>query len=287
MAVLIVDGMSVLMTTGGAAARLDRGYAFSFLTQITAAVKKLKTVGTLVCWEGGFSKRTEILPGYKANRSPIPDLISRDRELLKSLLTHLGADQFHAPGYEADDVIAHLTNTLQTDVIILSADKDLLQLVSPRVSVYQKARKPGEKTVRELITSANFFEKTTWHNPAQYLMAHCAIGDAVDCIPGMPGVSANSINLYFMGAEIGEKKRARIDEFFRDSELYLRNRSLISMMNTRDLPVQRVAGQINPYAAFRLLEEMGFASITGKFNGWFEAWEKANLNTITEVPQNG
>lgn len=285
MTVLIVDGMSVFRTVAGAAAHLDRGFAYSFLIQVTAAAKKMKSTEIALCWEGGHARRAEILPSYKENRSSTPDVMREDRDSVKQLYKHLGCDQYFAPGHEADDVIACLANVYaggQQEVVIMSADKDMLQLVRPNVSVYQKVRKAGTKTPREKITLKNFQEKTGWVSPSQYVEAHCALGDAVDCIPGIAGVGEAMIHAYHLGMDIPKAKRERLDEFYDNSDQYLLNKTLIDIRSTCDLPLVRTPGSFSFLDAYNLLLEMQFRSITVRFEDWIEPYEKVSKSQQKE-----
>ena len=167
-----------------------------------------------MCWEGGFKKRKELLPDYKSNRVSSSPEVYDQRAELQVLLCLLGADQYYPREHEADDMIAYLANTREEDQVIMSADKDMLQLIRPNVSVYQKVRKAGSKAGREIIDYRNFQEKTGWLNPKTFLEAHCALGDAVDQIPKVKGVGEAVIHAYFLGMEIPPSKKRTLDEFF-------------------------------------------------------------------------
>jgi hypothetical protein len=279
--------MSVLKTLAGQAAQLDRGYAWSFLTQLTAAVKKIKPSGVDVCWEGGHSRRAAVLPGYKSNRVGSSEQLRDERGELQQLLCSLGADQYVAPGHEADDMIASLVNTVPGEHVIMSADKDMLQLVSSRVSVYQKVRTTGTKSQRMLITAANFQECTGWPDPNTWLKAHCALGDAVDCVPKVAGVGPGMIHAYWLGMEVPPSKRKILDAFYAGSAQYKLNMQLIELITVRQLPHERVPGRLVPGDVYRQLEAMQFNSLTAKFGDWLRPWEQvaahADLSAVSPV----
>ena len=273
---LIVDGMSVFKTLAGQAAHLDRGYAFSFLTQVTAAVKKLKPSRVDVCWEGGFTARAQLLPDYKSKRVESSEVQRNERLELQTVLTSLGCHQHFCPGHEADDVIAYLVNTQPGHHVIMSADKDMLQLISPRVSVYQKVRKAGLKAVREVIDIQNFQEKTGWLNPEVYLQAHCALGDSVDQIPKLAGVGEGVIHAYFLGMDIPPSKQKKLDDFFNNSPQYLLNRKLIDLTGVKNLELRTTPPHWSEGDSYRLLGEMGFVSIAERFDTWVVPWYEAS-----------
>lgn len=274
---LVVDGMSILMNVAGPAAQFKNGYCYSFLTQINAAVKKIKPKGVFVCWEGGYQARTDAHPGYKAHRSGISDTIRLYREDVKKLLRVLGVWQVQADGYEADDVGAMLANTMQS-VTLMSNDKDWLQLVSPSVSLYQKVRGTGIKQERKIITWENFNQLTGWESPDQLFEAQLAIGDAVDGIPGLAGVGEPTIKAYHAGAEVQASKKAKLDEFYSGSEQYLLNKQLMDLRQIKELPTIRTEeATLNISALLALLNELAFASIVGKFDTWVVPWQEAQL----------
>ncbi len=273
--------MSVFKTLAGGAAHLERGYAYMFLTQVTAAVKKLSPRGVMLCWEGGFDERSALLPDYKSNREASSEHVRNERAEVQRLMRALGADQCFAPGKEADDAIASLANT-DGDCVIMSADKDMLQLVRPGVAVYQKVRGAGLKSQREVIDHQNFQDKTGWLNPAVFLEAHCALGDAVDQIPKLAGVGEKFVHLYHMGGEVPPSKRDKLDAFYAGSEQYRLNRQLIDLTQTRNLELVHNPGKFSDAEAYRLLTELGFDSLAAKYDQWVVPWEEATANA--DVP---
>ncbi|MGD9128290.1 MAG: DNA polymerase I, partial [Planctomycetia bacterium] len=78
--------------------------------------------------------RKEIFPEYKANRPPPPEDLKEQFPMVEALLSGFGLCVVQKDGYEADDVIATLTVRARDrgfDVVIVSGDKDLMQLVAP------------------------------------------------------------------------------------------------------------------------------------------------------------
>ncbi len=84
------------------------------------------------------SFRHEAYEGYKAGRVPTPEDFPRQLALIKELVDLLGLTRLEVPGYEADDVLASLAKKAEREgyeVRILTADRDLYQLLSERISV--------------------------------------------------------------------------------------------------------------------------------------------------------
>lgn len=139
-----------------------------------------------ICVDSGRSFRRDIEATYKANR---PDHDERLGHQIKLAIKSLEADGFpiwSVPGFEADDLIATATRiafeTTEADVIIVSADKDLLQLVGPRVTA--QSVKDGAR-IDEAAVVAKF-----GIGPELMRDYLTLVGDSSDNIPGVKGVGA-------------------------------------------------------------------------------------------------
>ncbi len=273
---LIVDGLSVFHSVAGPAAFLDNGYTYSFVMQLTSAVKKFKPRGIFVCWDGGSVKRSALHPGYKADRvSSMNDVKCKYLEDVKYFLTAAGVDQLFAEGYEADDIGAMLANTLESAVLV-SNDKDWLQLVRPGISVYHRCKREGRKSEKIEITVDNFAKYSGWGNPEELVKGLCAMGDGVDKIDGLFGIGDGTIKSYLMGVKIGEVKQKMLDEFFAGDPLYIRNRKLIELRDIREIPgLVSTMGSFDERLVKSLLEEFGFASMLKKFPEWVQPYREA------------
>jgi DNA polymerase-1 len=132
---------------------------------------------------GAHTHRNELYPLYKANRgAPPPDLVPQF-DLCRELVTALGIPVAMCPGFEADDLIATLTDRLRAarhPVVIVSGDKDLAQLVGPGVQIYDLAK---DTWWDETSIPARLGVRA-----GQVLDLLALTGDAVDNIPGVPGV---------------------------------------------------------------------------------------------------
>ncbi len=136
--------------------------------------------------------RSKLLPEYKAHRPPAPeDLFPQVERCLKTL-RELGVPIYGAEGYEADDVIASIVTTLRKShpdlrIRIVSKDKDLKQLLeAPR------STDGGPVELFDLHTDLAFgvaeLKADTGLDPSQVIDMLSLMGDAVDNVPGVPGV---------------------------------------------------------------------------------------------------
>ena len=84
--------------------------------------------------------RKEMFDGYKAKRKPMPDELASQIPILKELLCAMGIKILTMDGYEADDIIGTLAKCFHKDTIVVSGDKDCLQLIDDTTIVYNTKR---------------------------------------------------------------------------------------------------------------------------------------------------
>jgi DNA polymerase-1 len=166
---------------------------------------------------GEPTHRTQEFAGYKANRVETPpDLIDQIPHI-ERVLHAMRIPILHYPGFEADDVIGTITRRAEQqgfDVVIVSSDKDMLQLVNERVSMFNPAK------------------DDTWYDPAkvkefmgvepsQVADLLALKGDSVDNIPGAPGIGdkgAVTIIQQFGSIEAALERAAEVErKMYRES----------------------------------------------------------------------
>ncbi|BBX08393.1 DNA polymerase I [Mycolicibacterium aichiense] len=131
--------------------------------------------------------RKEKYPEYKEGRSATPDEFRGQIEITKEVLNALGITVLAEPGFEADDIIATLaTQAEQEDyrVLVVTGDRDALQLVSPDVTVLYPRKGVSDLT---RFTPEAVVEKYGL-TPTQYPDFAALRGDPSDNLPGIPGV---------------------------------------------------------------------------------------------------
>jgi DNA polymerase-1 len=140
------------------------------------------------CFDAGPQTfRNELFPAYKANRGePPPDLVPQF-DLCKELVARMGIATAMQPGFEADDLLATLTARLRRAgfaVVIVTGDKDLAQLLGPKVRIWDLAKDEeyGAQAVPERMGV----------HAAQVADLLALMGDSVDNIPGVRGVGAKA-----------------------------------------------------------------------------------------------
>ncbi len=128
-------------------------------------------------------QRKQIYPEYKAHRDPAPEDFEPQERRILQILSAARIPMLRIEGWEADDILATLARRFagpEMQVVFVSRDKDLDQLLSPSVSMYD----PNKD---ELLTHDRLSAVKGW-TPAQAIDAQTLIGDTVDNVPGVPGI---------------------------------------------------------------------------------------------------
>ncbi len=123
--------------------------------------------------------------GYKEHRRPMPEALVSQMPLIKEFFKVFKIPVFELEGYEADDVLGTLarrTSAEGIDVFLVTGDKDLLQLLSPKIKVYRPTQ-DGHEVVDEETLNKKWGLK-----PGQVVEVMALMGDDTDAIPGVPGI---------------------------------------------------------------------------------------------------
>ena len=136
---------------------------------------------------GKVAFRSEILPGYKANRPPMPDDLRSQIPLIKRIAEAFGWQLFQHENWEADDLIGGMAEKFTSlPVRIVSSDKDLSQLINDRI----KMLVPGSNTF-ELRGKDEVVQK--FGVVPELIVDYLSLlGDSSDNIPGVPGIGPKS-----------------------------------------------------------------------------------------------
>jgi 5'-3' exonuclease len=155
------------------------------LSKIHMLSSRHQTSGVAVCADAGRSFRKDLAPTYKANRPDKEEPLIHQLRLTEEALIAQGYPVWRIPGYEADDVIAsavkRLTDLQEIEILIASSDKDLMQLIGPRVQVVSLT----SGVVYDEIAAALKFHGV---KPEQMIDYQIMVGDSADNIKGIPGI---------------------------------------------------------------------------------------------------
>jgi DNA polymerase-1 len=215
----------------------------------------------IVVWDGGLSaERTALLPEYKAQRPGMPDDLRPQLDGIVGYLGAAGVASFCREGVEADDYIACLARRASDagmTVVIASADKDFMQLVSVRVGLLNPNDKSGT------VWTDGQVRAKTGVGPSQIVDWLSLTGDTVDNIPGVAGVgpktAAELLNQFGSVAalyeRLGEVKSEKLRAAVRAAaDAVRRNCELVRLRD--DLPCEFSPGALveKPADAGRLRE---------------------------------
>jgi DNA polymerase-1 len=147
--------------------------------------ERARTMGPLRKWDGKTQRFEEVgYEGYKANRAAMPEDLRRQIPYIRRALEALRIPILEAEGFEADDVIGTLAREAaeqEHEVFIVSGDKDMMQLVTPTVKILNPQKD-------NLILDPAKVVETLGVPPEKVVDVMALRGDAVDNIPGAPGI---------------------------------------------------------------------------------------------------
>lgn len=166
---------------------------------------------------------------YKATRKPMPNELASQLPILKDLLRALGVTICEKEGYEADDIIGTIAKKYDVDTIIVSGDRDVLQLVDENTTVFNTKRGVTDIKVYDLQSLQE--ENLTPYKVIEY---KALAGDSSDNIPGCPGVGEKTAfnlldsyggldgvyeNINQIKGKLGERLRENKEQVYLSKEL--------------------------------------------------------------------
>ncbi|MBM6997660.1 5'-3' exonuclease [Paenibacillus sp. DXFW5] len=195
--ILLVDGMALMFRAFYASAatgyirRTKAGVptnaVYGFMRYFWDAVQKFGPTHIACCWDlGSKTFRTEQFTDYKGNRSDAPEELIPQFSMIREVMDSLGIPNVSSPGFEADDCIGTLSSRFgqEMDVLVLTGDHDMLQLVSDRTSVI--IMKKGHGNYMVYTPEALMEEKQL--TPGQIVDLKGLMGDTSDNYPGVRGI---------------------------------------------------------------------------------------------------
>ena len=194
--VILVDGNNLLFRSYYATAysgnfmKNSKGFPtnalYGFVNMINKIINDENPEYMLVAFDKGKTFRHDKYADYKAGRIQMPDELKMQFPIAKEILTNLGIKWFEIENYEADDIIGTLAKMIdETDEykgLIVSSDKDLLQLISDKVTM--KMLKSKDYV---MMTEETFFD-IYGLTPNKMIDIKALQGDSSDNIPGVKGI---------------------------------------------------------------------------------------------------
>jgi len=192
----LIDGhalayrMYFALTAGGSSARWQTSKGeptagtYGFARELLRIIEQEKPEYLAVAFDVGKTFRDKLFPAYKGTREKMPDDLSPQIGRIRQLVDVLNIPRLEMEGYEADDVlgsIARIATAQGLGVKIITGDRDLLQLVNERTTVYLAGDDQNYITDEDVI-------KKLGVRPNQVVDYKAIVGDKSDNIPGVAGV---------------------------------------------------------------------------------------------------
>ena len=247
-------------------------YGFcSAMQKIVAMFPNSMFIAAIDCGKKTF--RNEIYSEYKATRKAMPDELVNQIPFIKEACDKFGFFKVEKPGFEADDIIATYAKKInEQNVNIISSDKDLMQLINNRITIYDPMK-------RTYITKEDVIKKFGV-TPDKVLDVLSLMGDASDNVPGIPGIGAKTasslINEYGsldnLIANINSLPKSKRNNILQaEIDKAVLSRKLIRLRDDLDLEYEFKVSE--PKGLNDFLLSYGFKSLiknTGKQNQLFD-----------------
>ncbi|MEK6776155.1 MAG: DNA polymerase I [bacterium] len=238
----------------------------------------------------GPTHRHEIYPEYKANRPEMPDDLKPQIPYIKRMVDGFRIGKIEMPGFEADDVLGTLAKwgeERDLEVVLVTGDKDLLQLVGPHVKVYD--------TMKEEVYGEEEVKARFGVPPDRVIEVMALMGDSSDNIPGIPGIGPKTaIKLIQEYHDIdglfahADQIKGKVGEKIREHQEMARLCKKLVTINTRlPLPLNIEDFKYDEPKAENLIElirELEFTSLLKEFSGGTGTKEKA-YRTILKMSE--
>ncbi len=158
---------------------------YGFANMINKIIKEENPSHIIVAFDTKTTFRHEKYKDYKKGRLETPDDLIKQFSVAKEMLTNMGIKHYEIPNYEADDIIgtfAKICDDNNYEGLIISSDKDLLQLISKNVQI-KLLQKVGH-----ILYDEKKFNEDYGITPTQYIDLKALQGDSSDNIPGVKGI---------------------------------------------------------------------------------------------------
>lgn len=160
---------------------------FGFMNTLIRLLKEHRPTHLAICFDSRSNFRKQLYPAYKENRIQMDSKLAVQIPILKDLIGTMGIKLIEREGYEADDLIGILAKWSEAkgaDVVIISPDKDMSQLVNENISILDDKNK--------ILKNKEIIKTEFGVNPENIVDLLGLSGDASDGIPGVPGIGGKT-----------------------------------------------------------------------------------------------
>lgn len=251
---------------------------YGFTNMFLRLTKAIRCDYSLVLFDAKRQNfRNEIFPEYKGTRKEIPEDLIPQFPIIREATSALNLNQLEMDGYEADDLIAtYAQKALDKgfEVVVVSADKDLMQLIRPGVSFYDPMKD-------KFFTPEDVKEKFGVY-PDKVVDVQALAGDSIDNVPGVPGIGLKTAaqlveefgSLEQILARAGEiKQNKRRETLLANIDNAKISLALVTLK--KDVPVEKDIEDYHCHKpSFETLEKFidryGFTSLKPRVHRWVE-----------------
>jgi 5'-3' exonuclease len=301
--VLIIDSLNTFLRSFTVIRHVNQsgnhiGGLTGFLRSVSYAINLVRPTRVILIFDGkgGSTNKKYLYPEYKANRGirrvtnwDLFDNQQQESEAITNQLVRLidylkciPVDMLSVDKIEADDVIGYIATRLQKSVTIMSSDRDYLQLINERISVYSPTKKKFYDT--------NLVIKEYGASPINFLMHKVLLGDAGDNVPGVKGIGQKTlVKLYpelkddypITLKEIVDKAKSSQGKHFTsivNFEHQLKINELLMDLNNPNIPddsqiliedmLENPNKNFDPREFMKLYEEDSLGSSINNLNNW-------------------
>ncbi len=275
----LIDTFAFIFRSYFANPRLKNGAALTFTRLVLQLLDQHQPSHVACVFDvSGATFRHELYPEYKANRAEMPEDLRPQIPLIRDLVAALSIPIVELQGYEADDVMATLAREAAAQglkAVIVSPDKDLLQLVNDDAGITVLNTKEGEVWYDREGVKARM---GVW--PEQVVDFLTLLGDASDNVKGVPGIGEKgaaqlleqfgSLDAILAAREqLKPRQRAGLDEATAPGTGWLSlTRRLVTVVTDLALPLHPVDlryGGVDEARARETFKALGFQSLTKSF----------------------
>lgn len=223
--------------------------------------------------------RHEMYEEYKGTRKPMPQELYQQVDVMKEVLRAMDITIVEMPGYEADDILGTMAKKGEQEewkVVILSGDRDLLQLATKNTIIRIPHTKGGTTTVDHFDQSG--VEEKYFVTPAEFIDVKALMGDSSDNIPGVPSIGEKTATKLIQAYHSLENLYEHVEEVTppRAKKALLENKELaflcqklvricVEVPLKTELSTCRL-GDIYTEEAYHKISELGFKSLLGRFS---------------------
>lgn len=298
MGTIIIDGNSLGHAAHNATkltvGEMQTQAIFGMVKSIKLLAEKYSGWSMLVLWDGKADWRKAIYPDYKENRKAKDEKQLAHKEAYKAqspfvrkALSLLGVRQMFATSHEADDMAGILVKKIAgtQDIVLVSGDRDWLQLVRPGVIWFDPIRD-------NTVGSGNFMDFTGYFTPQEFLQGKALMGDSSDNISGVGGIGEKGapeflaqfkgVRNFFTQVDDGTfapKKKAHQNLASPEGRAaFARNLKLMSLLNvpTPNPEDTNIIAADYDEGRFRVLcEKLSFLSILRDFDNFIRPFREA------------